>query len=77
MLTITVEYKLKWRIKDNPKYCWSICGKLFNLNRGNEIKKTLKGLTPGYYIGKIFVPLCEMKKRIEIIPRDKKSDLPF
>jgi len=75
MTTITVEYKLKWRIKDNPKYCWSVCKKLFNVNRGKEIKKTLKGLTPGYWIGKNFIALSKMKERVELIP--KKELLPF
>ena len=75
MQTITVEYKLKWRIKGNENYCWSVCRKLFNVNRGNEIKKTLKGLTPGYWIGKEFISLAEMKNKIELIP--KKEYCPF
>lgn len=75
MQTITITYKLKWRIKDAPQYCWSSCKKLFNTSRGNEIKKTLKGLTPGYWIGREFVPLEKMKDRIEKIPIKEK--LPF
>ena len=75
MLTITVEYKLKWRIKNHPQYCWSTCKKLFNVSRGNEIRKTLKGLTPGYWIGKEFVALGKMKSMVELIP--EKELLPF
>lgn len=75
MQTITVEYKLKWRIKGKENYCWTTCKKLFNTQRGNEIKKTLKGLTPGYWIGKEFVALSKMKERVELIP--KKEILPF
>ncbi len=75
METITVTYKLKWRVKDAPNYCWSTCKKLFNVSRGNQIKKTVKGLTPGYWIGRDFIPLSKMKDRIELIP--KKEKMPF
>lgn len=70
MITIKVEYNLKWRLKGNPKYCWSVCGKLFNISRGKQIKKTLKGLTPGYWVGKKFVPLKELRSQIELIPKE-------
>lgn len=75
METITVRYKLKWRIKGAENYCWTTCGKLFNTTRGNQIKKTVKGLTPGYWIGRNFVSLSAMKKLIEKIPA--KEILPF
>lgn len=74
MITITVTYKAKWRIKDNPKYCWTECKKLFNVNSKREIKKTMKGLRPGYWVGKKFMSLNELKNNIELIPRTK---LPF
>jgi hypothetical protein len=75
MQTITIVYKLKWRIKKAPHYCWSTCKKLFNTNRGREVKKTIKGLTPGYWIGRDFIPLSKMKAMIELIPKSEK--LPF
>jgi len=75
MNEITITYKLKWRIKGHENYCWSTCKKLFNVSRGNEIKKTVKGLTPGYWIGGDFISLEKMKGLVELIP--KKEKLPF
>ena len=75
MITITVTYRAKWRLKDNPKYCWTECGKLFNINNNREIKKTVKGLIPGYWIGKDFVSLEALRSQLELIP--KEPALPF
>jgi hypothetical protein len=75
MQTITVTYKLKWRIKSKPQYCWTVCKKLFNVSRGNQIKKTIKGSTPGYWIAGDFIPLSEMENMVELIP--KKDDCQF
>lgn len=75
MLTITVIYKAKWQLKDNPKYVWTSCGKLFNINNNREIKKTVKGLTPGYWIGREFVALDKLRPMIELPP--KKEYAPF
>ena len=68
MITITVKYKAKWRLKNNQKYVWTECGRLFNLNSSREIKKTVKGLTPGYWIGRSFMPLESLRNNIEKIP---------
>lgn len=75
MLLISVTYRVKWRIKNNEKYGWTECGRLFNLNNNREIKKTVKGLTPGYWIGREFVSLEKLRSQIELIP--KKLNLPF
>lgn len=75
MLTITVIYKVKWRLKDNPKYVFTSCGKLFNINNNREIKKTVKGLTPGYWIGRDFVALDKLRSLLQLIPR--KENAPF
>ena len=75
MITITVRYKVKWLLKTNPKYGWTGCGKLFNLTNNREIKKTIKGLTPGYWIGREFISLDKLRSQIEIIP--KKQLCPF
>jgi len=61
MDTITITYKLKWQLKSNPKYKWSECGKLFNTIRGVEIKKTVNGNKPGYWIAGKFIRLEQMK----------------
>ena len=39
MQTISVTYDLKWQIKDNEKYKWTSCKKLFNTQTGRQIKK--------------------------------------
>lgn len=69
-MTIEVIYKAKWQLKDNPKYKWTECKKLINTNTGNEIKRTLKGMTAGYWIGKEFIKLDDLKSKIELIQKD-------
>ena len=49
--------------------------KLFNLNNNREIKKTVKGSTPGYWLGRRFYSLPELRGILELIP--KKEKLPF
>lgn len=73
-MTVSINYTVKWRLKDNPNYVWTSCKKLVNINTGREIKKTLKGLMPGYWIGKKFIPLAVLANNIEPI---KKSKCPF
>lgn len=74
-MNILVSYSVKWQIKDKPHYKWTSCKKLINTRTNNEIKKTLKGSIPGYWIGKEFVKLVDLKNRIELIPKAEK--LPF
>ncbi len=73
-MQISVYYTAKWRLKDKPNYVWTENKRLINLNTGREIKKTLKGLTPGYWIGSKFLTLTNLKNKIELIP---KETLPF
>lgn len=73
---LSVTYKAKWRLRGHPQYYWTECKKLINVCRGKEIKKTLHGLTPGYWIGRKFVRLSDLIefKLVELIPDE---DLPF
>lgn len=73
---LTVTYKAKWRLKGHPNYYWTECKKLININSGREIKKTLHGLTPGYWISRKFVKIQDLLdfKLVELIPKEK---LPF
>lgn len=73
---IDVTYKAKWRLKTHTNYVWTECKKLINTNSGREIKKTLHGLTPGYWIGRRFIKLDDLieLKLVEKIVEDK---LPF
>ena len=41
MNTISVNYRLKWELKSNTKYKWSVCGKMFNTQTGRIKKKQL------------------------------------
>ncbi len=74
MERVTANYSAKWQIIDRPNYKWTVCKKLINTCTGREIKKTLKGMTPGYWIGRDFVPLSKMKDMVEVIKHEK---LPF
>lgn len=74
-MNILVRYKAHWQIKDKPHYKWTTCKKLINCQTNNEIKKTLKGSIPGYWIGKDFIKLTELKSRVVRIAPKKK--LPF
>lgn len=73
-MNINVTYRAKWRLKNKPQYVWTECKKLINTNTGREIKKTLHGLTPGYWIGKDFIKLSETQNLVEKIKEEK---LPF
>jgi len=70
-MNIQVTYVAKWQLKDNPHYKWTDCKKLINCKTGNEIKRTIKGLQAGYWIGKNFIKLSEMKSQIELIPKEE------
>lgn len=67
-MQIAITYKAKWRLKNNRNYMWTECKKLVNCNTGKEIKKTLNGLTPGYWISRKFIKLTDMEKMVELIP---------
>jgi hypothetical protein len=67
-MEITITLKAKWRLKNNPNYVWTQDNRLYNVRTGRFIKKTLHGLTPGYWTGKEFMKLSELKKQIERIP---------
>lgn len=73
-MRIQVSYNAKWQLKNKPQYKWTECKRLFNTNTNREIKKTLKGMIVGYWIGKEFISLNKLKDQIELIP---KSHCPF
>ena len=54
-ITISKNYDFIWKIDFAKNYKFTKCKKLFNLKTGREIKKTLAGMTIGYYIkGKFY-----------------------
>ena len=74
MNTISVNYDLKWQIKGNEKYRFSTCKKLFNTQTGRQIKKTMNCRSIGYWIGRDFITLNNLKDKLELI---SKQQTPF
>lgn len=74
MQTISVNYSLKWQLKFAPHYKWSKCGKLFNTKTGRIIRKVVNGGSIGYWICEDFYTLIELRKHLELIP---KNNCPF
>lgn len=70
-MNIKVSYKAKWQLRNKPQYKWTECKKLINTQTGNEIKKTLKNMVAGYWIGRDFIKLDDLKSKIELIPKKK------
>lgn len=68
---IEVKYKCKWQLKPYPHYKWTECKRLFNCRTGREIKKTIKGMSIGYWIGKNFITLDKLRSELELIPKVK------
>ncbi len=54
-MNYVVTYSLKWEVVGFENYKFTTCKKLFNVKTGNEIKKTIKGTTAGYYINRKFI----------------------
>ena len=67
IMRINVSYIVKWQLKDKPQYKWTEYKRLFNTNTNREIKKTLKGMVAGYWIGKDFITLDKLKEKVELI----------
>lgn len=71
-ISISTTYTLKWYINDTYKV--STCGNVFNVKRGVKLKRVLNGGSVGYWIGKEFVTLKELRTRLKKI---EKTKLPF
>ena len=63
MISITINYECKWQVKDMPEYQFAK-KKLFNAQRGKEVKKVLKGYTVGYNLRGKFYSMKAIKKMI-------------
>lgn len=74
MQTISVNYSLKWQLKNMNNYKFSTCGKLFNCKTGKQLKRTVNGGSVGYWIGRKFITLKDLRTQIELIP---KQNCPF
>lgn len=62
--TISINYTLKWQLKNKSNYKWSVCGKLFNCKTGRQIKKCYNGGSVGYWIDEKFITLSNLRKQL-------------
>lgn len=74
MQTISINYALKFQLKFNHKYKVSKCGKVFNTQRGKMLKRCVNGGQVGYWIGREFYSLVQLRPLLEII---KPEFVPF
>jgi hypothetical protein len=70
-MNVQVNFTAKWQLKGNEKYRWTTCRRLINCQTGRIINKSIKGSQVGYWIGKEFIKLSDLKSRIELIPKQK------
>jgi hypothetical protein len=70
MPTISINYALKWQIKDATHYQFTTCGKLINVRTEKEIKQILCSRSIGYCIKGKFQSLKSLRPKIEKIPKE-------
>ena len=75
MITISISYTCKYRVKFAPNYVFTICGKCVNLKTGRKIKQVYKSGCIGYGINSKFYSLTYLRKHLDVIP--KKEFVPF
>ena len=71
MPIITINYIAKWRLKSAPHYWFTQCQKCYNTKSGKLINQILKGSTIGYVINGKFISISNIKKDLELIPKNK------
>jgi hypothetical protein len=71
MITISKTYDLKYQLSFANNYKLSECGKMFNCQRGKEIKKTLCGGSIGYCIKGKFMSITSLQNSLELIPKEE------
>lgn len=70
-MIITVNYIANYRLDFAPNYVFTKCGLCYNLQTGKLIKQILKGSTIGYVILSKFYSLTVLRKKLELIPKQK------
>ena len=73
-MIVSVNYIVKWQLKEFPYYKISTCKKIINCKTGKLIKCTKNGGSVGYFISGKFYKKSDLNSFIELIP---KIDLPF
>lgn len=74
-ITISNTYNLTHQINGYEHYKVSPCGKVFNCQRGKEVRRILVGSTSGFCIEGKFKSLKQLRKLLVKIP--EKEYLPF
>ena len=69
MITISVNYTCKYRVKFATNYVYTLCGKCYNIKTGRLIKQLYKSGCIGYVINGKFYSLTKLRKDLELIPK--------
>ena len=75
MVTITVSYTCKYRLKHATNYVYTTCGKCYNQKSNRFIKQVYKAGCIGYVINGKFESLKSLRSKLEKIPN--KEYTPF
>lgn len=70
MKTVSISYTPKYELSFASNYCWTECGKCFNIKTGREIKKVYNKGSIGYSINGRFKSLKSLRKNIVKIKKD-------
>jgi hypothetical protein len=74
MITVSINYTCKYRLKFANNYAWTNCGKCVNLKTNRLIKQVYKSGSIGYVIKGKFYTLKKLRTQLEKIP---KNESPF
>lgn len=74
MITITVLYTCKYRLKFAPNYLFTTCGLCYNFNTGRLLEQKNNSNCIGYNIQGKFKSLTYLREHLELIPE---SESPF
>ena len=75
MITISVSYTSKYRLKFANNYDWTKCGKCYNLKTSRLIKQVYNSGCIGYTINSKFYSRKYLRLQLELIPT--KEYIPF
>ena len=73
MITISVNYTCKYRLKYANNYVFTLCGKCYNLKTGRLIKQIYNSGCIGYSINGKFKSIKYLRSQLELIPKKQKT----
>ena len=68
-MTISVDYKEKWELRDYPNYKITECGKMINNQRGKLLKEVYKNGMHGFCIEGKFYSKAKIRTMVRLIKR--------